>query len=433
MIGPVEIAGIAAGLKSGFDRLGVESEVVLSHPNLHGYGSHQSPPIPRIWSALGKYHVKAMRRLPRPLTLPTWLMWKCWAVLVWIWALPRFDAFIFIFGHTITNSRLEARLYASLGKRVVMIYCGSDARPPYVDGPTYGHYGPSRTGKFERLAGLLQARIRLHEECGFVCVNSPFTAQFHARPYANWFEIGVARTPGTAAERPADSANRTAAKALRILHSPSDLKAKGTQGIVDIVDTLKREGHAIEFILLNNVSNAVVQAELAQCDFVIDQCWSDTPMAGFAVEAAHHGKAVAVAGYAASQEYRAYLSNNPPPTLFVHPDALEDAVRQLVADVATREALGRRALDFVRGHWSAEKVAGRYLDLLEGRAPAGQFMAPDALNYVHGGGLPEELARETVRTLIAERGARALHLDHNPSLQKAFTDFAGQAGRDSPS
>ena len=46
----------------------------------------------------------------------------------------RYDAFVFLYGETITNTGFELTLLRWLGKRTVVVFVGSDARPPYIDG-----------------------------------------------------------------------------------------------------------------------------------------------------------------------------------------------------------------------------------------------------------------------------------------------------------
>lgn len=426
MVGPVEVSGIASGLKEGFDQLGVPVEVVLSHPHPFAYGHQSRHPVVRIWTCLGNYHFYWAARLPRPVRLLMLAIWKAWSLIVLVWALLRFDAFIFLFSRTITDTQLEARLYAMLRKRVVMVYCGSDARPPFVDGPTRNSLG-GNVGKMVRLARRTRAKIWLHERSGFVCVNSPFTAQFHKQDFVNWFEMGIPRVLSEQVES-AEVVARATGAPIRVVHSPSNPAAKGTDIVLKLVETLRQEGYNLELVLLQGVPNEQVQAELKRCDFLIDQCWSDTPMASLVAEAAHHAKPAIVAGYAASEEYRAYLSARPPPTTYVHPDELETAVRTMVHDPELRRALGRRAFDFVREHWAPDQVARRYLKLLEGRDTAAYRFPAGLAHYVQGCGLPEEQGRETIRAILAAGGPGALHLDHNPALQQAFVEFAETSG-----
>ena len=50
------------------------------------------------------------------------------------------------------------------------------------------------------------------------------------------------------------------------------------------------EGLPLEYVEIVGQPNDIVLAEIARSAFVIDQLYSDTPMAGFAAEAARLGK-----------------------------------------------------------------------------------------------------------------------------------------------
>ncbi|HEX9931952.1 MAG TPA: glycosyltransferase [Allosphingosinicella sp.] len=428
LIAPVEVAGIAGGLKAGFDEIGVEATLAFSQPHAFDYAaSRQVHPLARVWSRLGAAFSRAEAKGSR-LRYPIWAMWRAWSVLVLIWALWRFDAFIFLFGNSLTNTRTEARLLRRLGKKVAVVYCGSDSRPPAVDGQVCQVPARREPASLERHGKKLKARIANFEENGFACVNSPFTGQYHGRPFANWFVLGVPRSAGVSP--PPAPAERSDGAPLRILHSPSNPKVKGTDRVIEIVEALKAGGHPIELALLQNVTNDRVLEEIDKADVVVDQLYSDTPMASFAVEAAQRGKPVLVGGYSAAPEFRPALSEHPPVTMFVHPDEASAALERLVADADLRHDLGRRAEAFVRSHWSPAAVAGRYLRLLKGEAPAEWFVEPGAYIYVHGAGLPEAEARAIVGAVVAERGEGALQLDHLPALREAFRRFG--AGEEAP-
>jgi glycosyltransferase involved in cell wall biosynthesis len=423
LIGPVEVAGIAAGLKAGFDRIGVESQLVFSQSHAFGYGSGEAAPFTaRVWRRLGDRYVSAGRSGSR--LAPAWLLiWKAWALWLLAWALWRFDAFIFLFGNTLTNTRFEAWLHGRLGSKVVIVYCGADARPPYIDGQVFHDPKFEEPEALERLAARISGRVALHERFGFTAVNSPFTAHFHSKPVVSWFAMGV---PSSAAPAGAD-AQRPAEGPVRALHSPSNPAVKGTARIVEIVEEVKRRGHSVELILLRNVPNDRVFDEIANADFVIDQLYSDTPMAAFAAEAAHCGKAVLVAGYSA-EEFASVARAAAPPTLYVRPEDAAEAVERLVVDADLRRRLGAEARAFMQSDWSPEAVARRYLRLLTVGAPPEWLIEPDSVLYLHGGGMGEDEVRRSLARLIEARGAGALRLDHKPALRDAFVAFAHSQG-----
>ena len=86
-------------------------------------------------------------------------------------------------------------------------------------------------------------------------------------------------------------------KNFRILHAPSNPNFKGTEEIRNTIKCLKNENIDFEYIEITNASNEKVLAELKACDLVIDQLYSDTPMATLAAEAAYCGKPTIVGGY----------------------------------------------------------------------------------------------------------------------------------------
>ena len=84
---------------------------------------------------------------------------------------------------------------------------------------------------------------------------------------------------------------------IRILHSPSSPEVKGTYLIRQAINALKAKGYPIDYVEIMGKPNTVVIAELEKCDFIVDQLYSDTPMSGFATEAAFFGKTAVVGGY----------------------------------------------------------------------------------------------------------------------------------------
>lgn len=428
-VGPIEVAGIAQGLVKGFSELGVPAELVLSFPHSFQYGCDRRFWIADVWQRIGLARANTPRH--RLLRKGLWvLVHQIWGWLVLVSSLPRFDAFIFLFGNTITNSRLELWLLKLLRKRLIFVYVGSDARPPFIDGvwfPAGGEEEPD-TAKARAMAMRFKRKLRLHEYYADFLVNSPSTAQYHEKKFINWFAMGLPKVA------PVDHSTLDAAGSLRdgsvrILHSPSSPAVKGSSAIVEAVERLRARGHAIELVKIEGVSNEVVLRELARCDFVIDQLYSDTPMAAFATEAAHYGKPAVVGGYFAEEIADVLRPEWIPPSLFVTPKTLEAAVERLVVDRDFRETLGRRAREHVKTRWSASQVAGRYLELIHGRAEAAWWCDPQNVLYVRGCGMPQAHAARMVRAMIERYGIAVLQVPDKPRLEQAFAELAGRGAR----
>ena len=356
---------------------------------------------------------------------------------LWGWfvlanVVASFDAFIYIYGQTITNSTFELWLLKRMKKKIVFIYTGSDSRPPYMDGGWFPGLVaddlPPRSTLL-RVVRRCKRRISLHERYADYMISSPATTHFHERPYINWFAMGIPRNlPNSPSALSSITANHGP---VRILHSPSNPLVKGTSAIVAVVANLRRKGYSIELVKLQGMPNDVVLRELTQCDFVVDQLYADTPLAAFATEAAFFGKPAVVGGYFANSVMNCLALNDLPPSMFVLPDELESAIERLIVDSDFRGELGERARQFVSSHWSLSGVALRYLRLLNDDVPFEWWCDPRSVNYLGGCGLPLGRTRRLVGLLIEGFGPSALQVQDKPQLEAALVKFAqNQEGHD---
>lgn len=417
-IGPIEVAGLGLGWATGLRAIGVPADLVCAYPHPYAYSEHHLPwLIARIWIGLGRWRVALPRRrfLAKGFVILLQQMFG-WCVLAW--AISRYDAFIFLYGQTITNTRAELALLRAAGKRVVVVFVGSDARPPYIDGSLFPADRPFDADAAARAARHQKRKVAWLERGANVCINAPATAHFQQRRFVNWFAIGIPRTVATAphATPPRD--------VLRLLHSPSHPVLKGTALIRNIVDRLNARGLASELNIMLGRPNAEVLEAMRDCDLVLDQLYSDTPMAGFATEGASQGCAVLVGGYRAAAITRDLRGLPVPPTRFVLPEEFEAELERLLRDTRERESLGATARAFVAKEWAHAAVAQRIARVLRGDVPDAWWCYPDQVDNLHGCGLSDTVAREHVRALLARCGAGALQLDDKPALRDAFVTFA---------
>jgi len=180
-------------------------------------------------------------------------------------------------------------------------------------------------------------------------------------------------------------------------------------------------------VLMQGMRNDEVLDAIRRCDLVVDQLYSDTPMAGLAFEAALLSKPTLVAGYFAPLVAHTLAGQPIPSTRFVHPLDFERALEELVLDASAREALGSAAKRFVDANWQCEQVARRMMRILQGDIPPSWWFDPQTVRYLEGCGLHEDAARERVRRLIEYAGPAALHLADKPQLQQAFVAWSGAA------
>lgn len=423
-IGPVEIAGIAYALEQGMCALNVEAQVMLSSEHPFKYGNEPRSVLVKIWQRIGAARIATSREnLLRKLLLVATHSLCSWLVL--LRAILRFDAFIYIFGRTITDSEFELWLLRRLGRKILFIYVGSDSRPPYMNGGLY----PGKAEDDLPSASVLKSAvcackkmIRLHERYADYLVNSPATAHFHERPYINWFALGVPKLLSVC-DKVTDLAPRKT-DSVRLLHSPSNPRVKGTDEILDVVERLRLKGHSIELVKIQGMPNETVLQEIARCDFVVDQLYADTPLAAFATEAAVLGKPAVVGGYLADSVRRFIEPSDIPPSLFVAPHDLEAAIERLIVDQEYRLQLGEEARQFVLSRWCLSNVAERYLLLLNGDIPRNWWCDPASVCYLGGCGLPDTRTKRLIGLLVREFGPSALQVQDKPELEAALIDFA---------
>jgi len=423
-IGPVEIAGVAKGISDGMRELGVDAVIHLSVAHPFGYTQEPANRLLRVWQRLGAARAETPRsQFFRKISFTVAHIFWSWLILAL--AIVRFDAFIFLFGKTITNSRLELWLLYILKRKIAFVYMGSDVRPPYMDGGTFCDrtgVAPPQSAAIRAVAERRKYRIKMHEKYANYLINAPATAHFNERPYINWYVMGIPRKVNI--DRQAQIDSPLGAK-LRILHSPSDPLVKGTATIVDVVERLSVR-YPIELIQIQGMPNEQVLDELERCDFVVDQLYSDTPLAGFATEAAFFGKPAVVGGYFSAKVGQYLDADDIPPSLFVAPTDLETAVERLIVDADFRHDLGERAQRFVRQRWNCRAVAERYLKLLTDEVPPHWWCDPKAVSYIEGCGLPRERVRQLVKELLAYGGVSALFLADKPDLEAAFCALAAE-------
>ena len=418
-IGPVEIAGQYSGLALALRGIGVDAVAVdlSGHPFLYEEPAHEAAVIRLAVAVASRSRRPGGSRVLKAVWRPVEAIARA-ALLAW--TLPRFDTYIFGFGTTILYGR-ELPLLRFLRKRIVFVFNGSDARPSYVDGADMAQSLARSIDDCIRMTRDKKARIRRIERYADAIVSQPAFSHFFERPVVDFFRMGI---PWRAGGK--DSAARPNGP-IRILHSPSNPEAKGSDRIRETVQRLQRKGLPVELVELRNVPNAVVRSEIARADLAIDQIYSDAPMVGFATEAATVGVPAIVGGYAWPELRRIYPKEVMPPVEQCDPDGLAAAVSRMVTDQAHRQALGARASRFVHTAWAPERVAERYLAVVRGKTRPEWLFDPRTLRYVRGVGLSEDRARELVRAVLERGGRAALQLADKPALEQAFVDFANGA------
>lgn len=435
LIGPAEVAGYYANLARGFREIGVDCDYITSIQHPFNYsGETQTPILLRI----AKFFDSFRGRPGRPFiirafnALPGEVFRSIWGV----FAIYKYDIFIFGFGRSLLPLNVDLRILRLLGKKVISNMAhGADARPPYIDGayqskdaslqPTEQQLFSYSKSKFKKMAVI--------EGYSDVVLGAAFsTTHFSCGSLINTLAVGIPYVWVVPSDPSTNCipvvSNSALPPSIRILHSPSHPAAKGSPLIVQAISNLKQKGHKIELILLQDKPNSEVIRELRRCDFVVDQLYSDAPMAGFATEAAWFGKPAVVGGYRFDYLKTFVPECMWPPSMTCHPDEIERAIEDLITNPEKRFQLGAAAQRFVRDKWSAAAVARRYLRLIDGDIPEEWLLDPQSVTYLEGAGQPVERTQENIRRMVTKFGVQSLQLSHRPDLEQAFLEFAGLEG-----
>jgi hypothetical protein len=266
----------------------------------------------------------------------------------------------------------------------------------------------------------VKRRVENIERYADAIISLPTFGLFQRKPFVHHAMIGF--PSAAAAHHTPDSAFKRAG--VRILHSPSTPILKGTPQIEQAIERLRARGYAIEWVTITGQPNDVVLRELAQCDFVVDQLYSDWLMPGFSTEAAFAGKPTIIGGYDLAALQATLPDEYVPPVHLCHPDDIEAAIEKLILDEAYRLDLGQRAKAFVEANGRPEKVAERLLRVIAGAFPDDWLCDPDQLRYFHGATVAKERLLPFLGAYIRQGGSEALQLADHPVQEGDFLEFA---------
>jgi hypothetical protein len=420
-IGLGEISGYCSKLTEGLKSLGVNARFVnlREHPFQYDVGDE--------WR-LAKLIQYCFKRYKQSSSIAR-LFWGVVQVILRAALLVRvigaYDVFIFGYG----NSFLflyDLPILKFLGKKIIFVFFGSDARPPYVTGTFTAADDPQTVADCIRAARQVRRRIRRIERYADAVLSHPPFGLFHEKPYVLNAIVGFPFDFPD--EYPAEKSAQNPTS-VRILHSPSNPTLKGTPEIRQAIEHLRTKGYVIEWIELTGQPNAVVLRELARCDFIVDQLYSDWLMAGFATEAAAAGKPSVVGGYDLAAMQKLFPPESTPPVQACHPDAIEVGIEKLITDRTYRLELGQRAQAFVEAYWETSQIAARFLRIIQGDIPAEWLYDPGQTEpiFLHGGGVSEVRLVAFLKVYIKQGSRAALQLADKPALEQAFVDFVTSA------
>jgi glycosyltransferase involved in cell wall biosynthesis len=413
LVGMGETAGYCGQLVAGFRELGVRADHLDLAPDPLSYRTGRGPAHVEVVRWLEQRRRRSTR------ARPAWtLLHRAAMALLLVHALATYDAFVFRAGDSFLGLR-DLPLLRRLGKRVVVVFFGSDSRPSYLNGAEVargitGSRAAAETAAKRRIIARIEASAT-----AIVC--HTMTAHVHRRPVVAFLELGIPRRAPVA---PALVERATEDGPLRVLHAPSRTLDKGTDVVRAAVEEARNAGANVELEVVTGRPNRDVLAAIAASDFVIDQVYSDSPLAGFAAEAAALGRPAIVGGYAWDDLRRVTPAEVMPPSHVCRPEDLADAIRRLASDNAYRRELGERSRRYVAERWTPSAVARRFLTLFAGEAPESWWFDPARVEYTHGMGMSERTAADSIRAVVETSGAAGLGVSDKPELERRLVEFA---------
>jgi hypothetical protein len=406
LLGPADSASFATRLARGLADQGLDCWVLNQEP--HMYHSDLSclgraRPLAANWLQ----HASRMIRGGFFSRVAAHFIRKVAPWCVFVWSLWAVDAVVFIScTRSFVRGHLDLWVYRLLRKRVIWVYLGTDSRPRYMHGWHHDILDPAKKVKAaRRLAQRVRrqrTRIRQLARLSDFVVDNPLCGHFQERPFINWFYIGFPHDE-RAFGGLTDGRKKSEGEPLRIMHCPSHPHLKGTDRIEAVINKLRENGANITYTRITGMPRAEVLKRLSECDLVIDELYSDSPMAGFASEAAAFGKPAIVGGYGWEHLRKRLPPDVIPPNLLCHPDELETMFRRVSDDRDYCRRVGNQAYNFVNGFWQQEAVARRFLRLLgDDDIPTEWWCDPKTITFWHGLGAPEEHRRQVILALSVE-------------------------------
>ncbi len=148
---------------------------------------------------------------------------------------------------------------------------------------------------------------------------------------------------------------------VRIVHSPTNRKFKGTDLILKVIKEIKKERN-IEFLLLEKMPREKVLSIKATCDICIDQVGGKFGGTGYG-KSGLESLAMGIPTITnMTEDYQSFLKENP----FVvanNKKELKEKIIELIDNKNLREEIGRKSIQWLKKYHSYESVNKRLLEL----------------------------------------------------------------------
>ena len=420
-LGTTEICGIMMKLHEAFNNMNVQNEYVC-------YGNHPlKEEFPdKYYNDRLKYYFKIVKKVRNALESGEILKARIlqiieipFVLINFVDSIIKYDVFIYIFGLGQFNwnfylkriAELEFFLLRFFGKKVLMIFVGSDSRPPWC-----GKFDKSLSELHKETKRIAKA-VRIAEKyC--VVIDNPACPYFHSKPYISYYVIGNIVNRDEIRKMKIDS--KICSESVVILHAPSNPYIKGTSKIRELIESLRLDGYQIEYIELSGRPHEEILQALAKADIVVDELYSDFPMGMLGAEAAINGVPVVSCGYFAKKCKKVLSKDIIPPVVYCEIPQLKRELVKLITNPKLRKEIGRAAREYVKNNWLDEKVANRLIKVAKGEIEQSWKYDPRKSDYLWGAACEKIEVKKRVSYLIEKYGIEGLCLPTSSRLRLEY-------------
>jgi len=378
-IGISEIANLVHSYRAGFEQLGWDTYTVIGlHNPLYPRNRYDVVLSDYIGAQGDALQGLSLRRVVQSLKA------RYYSYRFFLKALRTCDLFVYNTGGSLLPFYLDYALIKMLGKRLVIMFVGSEIRHWYAYEREMNALGRAESVrpfveaiKDQRYGSYRQIlrRIAAAERFADLILSQPGHGQLQTRPY---MRVAVAL------DLREFQFNVPCHDTPLVLHAPSSRGIKGTEFVLEAVQRLKAEGVRFDFRLIERIPHHQVVELLCESDIVVDELFSDT-IGVLSTEAMATGNAVLTS-------YLPEYARVPDgcPVLNVDKDSLVERLRHVIVDAPGRHALAERGRRYVEQHHDAADVARRILAWLQpGGIAAFDFVPAFYRNFT----MPEDILR----------------------------------------
>lgn len=350
-IGFSEIANFIASYKKGFEAIGHSTYTVVSHRNKY-YPHAQYDVVMSEWGGMNRLKSSFPVKILRSIFTRTITYWS------FLKALFTCDVFYYNTGGNVLPFRLDYALIKLFGKKLVVIFLGSEIRHWYLYQKELESIGYAelfatciaayRSQQFGTLTDKKE-RVEAAEQYADLILSQPGFAQLQSKPYMR-ANVGLYLP-----DYPCDIQSR---ETPLILHAPSARGVKGTEFVVEALDRLKAEGIAFEFRLIENMPNHELINLLVESDIVVDELNSDT-IGVLSTEAMATGNAV-LTGYMADF----VKVPQPCPVINTNRSNVYENLKRVITERQYRLDLAKQGRAYAEQYHDITRIAQSELDWL---------------------------------------------------------------------